>query len=103
MGIKHRLARLLGIRQMVDAQELGRYVQEWLRAGLSRSSSLPGTQSLASVMNEPQAPVQSLCADPLPPRAERCPEEECRAGGSCWRCDYEESSHRCYDKDGRTC
>ena len=124
MGIKRRLARLLGIRQMMDVKELGRYVQEGMRAGLSQPRSLPGTQSLASAMSEPQAPVQSLCGgdpfisdpcpewvpcsvrqceDPLPPRSERCPEAECVAGGFCWRCAYEESTHRCEPKDDTTC
>ncbi|MGW6557944.1 hypothetical protein [Streptomyces hydrogenans] len=31
--------------------------------------------------------------EPLPPRAERCPEPECAEGRECWRCDYEESQH----------
>lgn len=133
MSWKRRLGRVLGIRQMMSVTEMGRYVAQGFQAGLNSRSSHPGTETLADVVRGPQTasegrwpdarvfgsahcvpdlyddpacpvPMCSLgCADPLRPRAARCPESECQTGGPCWRCEYEETSHRCTPREDRPC
>ena len=88
-------------------------LRSWLHRGLrlctarSGPTSLPGTHTLADVVNVPQTAVQTGyachggCADPLAPRSERCPVVDCDANVSCWQ--YEESRHVCEPVGGAAC
>ena len=115
--LKRGLYRLLGVRRPADLKELGSRVREGAARGLSRPSSLPGSLTLAGVVNGPQTGVQGCngdpfdfrpcagvcdggCDYPLEARADRCPEQVCQAGGECWRCEYEEAQHDCAERTG---